>query len=112
MNFEEDREPHEDHEHFQPSLDYESIKDKKPRREGEYIEKSEDGEKFIIKLDEEKVYEVAAVAYYIWAMCDGEKTVGDIIQEISQEAQVDETQIRGPIVAVLEQLQDAALITI
>ncbi|BCS92828.1 Coenzyme PQQ synthesis protein D [Metallosphaera sp. J1] len=112
MNFEEDREPEEEHDHFHPSLDFNEIKDRKPRREGEYVEKSEDGEKFIIKLAEDKIYEVAAVAYYIWAMCDGERTVGDIVQEISKEAQIEEEQIRAPIVAVLEQLQEAALITI
>ncbi|QKR00493.1 PqqD family protein [Metallosphaera tengchongensis] len=122
MNFEEDNterrmSPEEDdsegaHEHVHVSLNFDDIKDKKPRREGEYIEKSEDGEKFIIKLAEDRVYEVAAVAYYIWAMCDGDKTVNDIIQEISKEAQIEEDQIRAPIVAVLEQLQEAALISI
>lgn len=97
---------------LESSMSYEDIKDRKPRREGEYMDKSEDGEKYIIKLSEDKIYEVAAVAYYIWAMCDGDRTVDQIIQEISKEAQIEEDQIRGPIVAVLEQLQEASLITI
>lgn len=104
-------EPQEDlnsHSH----LSYDEIKDKKPRREGEFIDKSENEDKYIIKLSEEKIYEVAGIAYFIWAMCDGEKTVGDIIHEISVEGQVEEDQIKGPIVEVLQQLQEAALISI
>ncbi len=97
---------------FESTMSYDDIKDRKPRREGEYVDKSEDGEKYIIKLSDDKIYEVAAVAYYIWSMCDGDRTVGQIIQEISKEAQIEEEQIRGPIVAVLEQLQQAALISI
>jgi hypothetical protein len=93
-------------------VNFDEIKDVKPVRKGEVIDKSEDGENYIIKLAEDKIYEVAPIAFYVWNMCDGEKTVSQIIEEISKEANIESSQIRDPIVTVLEQLQEASLISI
>ncbi|MBW9141071.1 MAG: PqqD family protein [Candidatus Aramenus sp.] len=93
-------------------MNFEEIKDVKPVRNGEVIDKSEDGENYIIKLSEDKIYEVAPIAFYVWNMCDGEKTVSQIIEEISKEANIESSQIRDPIVTVLEQLKEASLISI
>ncbi|MCI2413777.1 MAG: PqqD family protein [Candidatus Aramenus sp.] len=93
-------------------MNFDEIKDVKPVRKGEVIDKSEDGENYIIKLAEDKIYEVAPIAFYVWNMCDGEKTVSQIIEEISKEANIESSQIRDPIVTVLEQLQEASLISI
>jgi len=93
-------------------VNFEEIKDVKPVRNGEVIDKSEDGENYIIKLSEDKIYEVAPIAFYVWNMCDGEKTVSQIIEEISKEANIESSQIRDPIVTVLEQLKEASLISI
>lgn len=93
-------------------MNYEEVKDKKPQRLGEFIDKAENGENYIIKLSDDKIYEVAPIAYYIWALCDGEKTVTQIIDEISKEANIDFEQLKEPIVAVLDQLQQASLITL
>jgi hypothetical protein len=93
-------------------VNFDEIKDVKPVRNGEVIDKSEDGENYIIKLSEDKIYEVAPIAFYVWNMCDGEKTVSQIIEEISKEANIESSQIRDPIVTVLEQLKEASLISI
>ncbi|EWG07843.1 MAG: hypothetical protein ASUL_02329 [Candidatus Aramenus sulfurataquae] len=93
-------------------MNFDEIKDVKPVRNGEVIDKSEDGENYIIKLSEDKIYEVAPIAFYVWNMCDGEKTVSQIIEEISKEANIESSQIRDPIVTVLEQLKEASLISI
>jgi hypothetical protein len=94
------------------SITYDDIKDKKPMKKGEVVDKAENGENYIIKLEEDKVYEVAPIAFYVWNMCDGEKTVTEILDEISKEANLETSQIRDPIVTVLEQLQEAALISL
>ncbi len=92
-------------------MNFDEIKDAKPMRVGEVIDKSEDGENYIIKLAEDKIYEVAPIAFYVWNMCDGERTVSQIIDEISKEANIESSQIRDPIVTVLEQLREASLIS-
>lgn len=93
-------------------MNFEEVKDKKPQRLGEFIDKAENGENYIIKVSDDKIYEVAPIAYYIWALCDGEKTVTQIIDEVSKEANIDFEQLKEPIVAVLDQLQQASLITL
>ncbi|AWR96672.1 PqqD family peptide modification chaperone [Acidianus sulfidivorans JP7] len=93
-------------------MNFEDIKDKKPKKVGEFLDKAENGENYIIKLSEDKIYEVAPIAYYIWAMCDGEKTVTQIVDEVSKEANIEFDQLKEPISAVLDQLQQASLITL
>ncbi|ARM75152.1 PqqD family protein [Acidianus manzaensis] len=93
-------------------MNFEEIKDKKPQKVGEFLDKAENGENYIIKLSEDKIYEVAPIAYYIWAMCDGEKTVNQIVDEVSKEANIEFDQLKDPISAVLDQLQQASLITL
>ncbi|EZQ10793.1 MULTISPECIES: PqqD family protein [Acidianus] len=93
-------------------MNFLDVKDRKPQKSGEFIDKAEEGDNYIIKLSEDKVYEVAPIAYYIWAMCDGEKTVNDIVEEVSKEANIEFDQLKDPIVQVLEQLQQATLITL
>lgn len=93
-------------------MNFDEVKDKKPQRMGEYIDKAENGENYIIKVADDKIYEVAPIAYYIWALCDGEKTVTQLIDEISKEANIEFEQLKEPVVAVLDQLQQASLITL
>lgn len=93
-------------------MNFDEIKDKKPQKVGEFIDKAEDGDNYIIKVSEDKIFEVAPIAYYIWAMCDGSKTVTQIIDEISKEANIEFDQLKDPVTAVLEQLQQASLITL
>ena len=92
-------------------LKFDDIKDLKPMKVGEFIQKSEDDEGYIVKVSDEKVYELAPIAYYVWEMCDGNRTVTQIIDQISQEANLSPDQVREPIVMVLNELRKASLIT-
>lgn len=92
-------------------MNFEEIKDKKPKKVGELVDKSEEGDNYIVKVSDDKIYELAPIAYYIWAMCDGNRSVNDIVTELSREANLDESQVRDPVVMVLDELEKASLIT-
>ena len=92
-------------------MNFSEVKDLKPQKVGEFIDKTEDGEGYIVKISEEKVYELAPIAYYVWELCDGEKTVEQIITQISTEANLPIEQIRDPILMVLDELQKNSLIS-
>lgn len=92
-------------------MNFEEVKGLKPQKVGEFLDKSEDGQGYIVKISEEKVYELAPIAYYVWELCDGEKTVDQIVSQISTEANIPTEQVRDPILMVLDELQKASLIT-
>ncbi|MCY0868320.1 MAG: PqqD family protein [Desulfurococcus sp.] len=86
---------------------YNALKDSKPMRNGELI--GEEDERFYVALGEE-VYELSPLAYYVWAMCDGEHTVGELAESISVNVGVELKEVIAPLVATLSQLHDAGLI--
>ena len=92
-------------------MNYEEVKSIKPIKKGQVIDHLEDQDAYIIQLDESKVYQVASIAYYVWEMCDGTKTVQDIVGEISKAANLSEEEVSGPIVQILEELSKAELIS-
>jgi hypothetical protein len=91
-------------------VNFEDVKDKKPKKIGELIDRSEENENYIVKVAEDKVYELAPIAYYIWTMCDGNRSVDEIVNELSKEANLDISQVRDPVVMVLDELEKASLI--
>jgi phosphatidylglycerophosphatase A len=93
-------------------VNYEEIKDTKPQQMGELVDRSEDGENYVIKLEEDKVYEVAPIAYYVWSLCDGNSTVDEIINKISTEAELAQDQVRDPVVMVINELVNASLVSL
>lgn len=89
-------------------MTYEEIKSKKPQRLG--TELGTDGQNYIIALDEEKAYSLSVAAYYVWALCDGNQTVEELVGRISQELNTSEDEIRDPVVTILEKLTEVGLI--
>ena len=92
-------------------MKFDEVKDLKPQKIGEFIDRTEDGEGYIVKVSDDKVYELAPIAYYVWELCDGEKTVEQIITQISTEANLPIEQVRDPILMVLDELQKNSLIS-
>ncbi len=105
--------PHEhEHEHVELSREvqekYNSMKDLKPMRKGEFLGAEQD--KFYVAVSEEEVYELSPLAYYIWALCDGEHTVESIANDISENAQVEFNRVIEPLVIVLEEMKKVNLV--
>lgn len=91
-------------------MKYDEVKAMKPNKIGEFVDTTEDGSNYIVKLSDEKVYELAPIAYYIWDMCDGQKTVEDIVSQVSKEASLPIEQVKDPVVAILDELMKADLV--
>jgi hypothetical protein len=93
-------------------MTYDDIKLKYPKKIGEVIAKSEDGENYIIKVSDDKIYEVVPIAYYVWEMCDGNHTVEQIVGEISKEAGLPVEQIKDTIALIIGELEKASLVSL
>ena len=91
-------------------MNYEEIKGAKPQKRGKVVDVLDDQDSYVIQLDENKIFQVASIAYYVWEMCDGTRTVQDIVGEISKEANLSEAEVSGPITQILEELSKAELI--
>ncbi len=91
-------------------MNYEEIKGNKPVKKGQVVDVLEDQDSYVIQLDENRVYQVASIAYYVWEMCDGTRTVQDIVAEISKAANLSEQEVSGPVTQILEELSKAELI--
>jgi hypothetical protein len=91
-------------------VNYEEIKGNKPVKKGQVVDVLEDQDSYVIQLDENRVYQVASIAYYVWEMCDGTRTVQDIVAEISKAANLSEQEVSGPVTQILEELSKAELI--
>ncbi|BCU68229.1 hypothetical protein HS7_16660 [Sulfolobales archaeon HS-7] len=101
------------------SLNFEEMRNVTPLKRGEAVGQDESEEGFYIKLDEERTYEVAPVAFYVWNMCDGKRTVSDIANEIVSEVkaesvgeQIDEDKVINSIMVILGELLKASLIAL
>lgn len=87
---------------------FNEIKALKPLRQGIFL--GEEGEKFYIAKSEEEVYELSALAYYVWLLCDGEHTVDDIIDKMSNDIKIERSEVIEPLVLALDSLSHAGLI--
>ena len=87
---------------------YKAIRDSKPTRKGEFLGVERD--KFFVAISDEEVYELSPLAYYIWALCDGEHTVKDIAVDISNNANVPYHEVIEPLLIVLDQMVKAGLV--
>lgn len=73
-----------------------------------------EGGHYIIALDEEKIYALSPVVYYIWNKCDGEtsvKTIADeIIRNIEPEEEIDVNTVYAAVIDVIDNLIEAGLL--
>jgi len=66
---------------------------------------------FIVALDEEKVFALAPVVYYIWSKCDGETTIGSIVKDLMDYVEdADEDTVYNAVVDVVDELVQAGLL--
>jgi len=84
------------------------IKGKKPLKQGRFI--GEEGGRFYVALSGEEVYELSPVVYYIWLMCDGEHTVEEILDKLSEEVEISREELVKPLTLVFDSLHRANLV--
>lgn len=94
---------------------YDSIVDRKPVKQGADVGLS--GEEYIVSLGEDKVFALAPAAYYIWNLCDGLRSVGDILEKVksdlkeSGEEGLEEVELKQILAMVLSELNSVGLIS-
>ncbi len=76
------------------------------------IEVGVDKGDFIIAVDEEKAYALAPAVYYVWSMCDGETTIGKIVENIAQniEEEIDINTLYNAVVDIVDRLVEVSLL--
>ncbi len=87
---------------------FEEMRGLKPKRQGVYL--GEESEKFYVALSEDKVYELSALAYYVWLLCDGDHTVNDIANRMSNDVKLELSEIVEPLIMALNSLSEAGLV--
>ena len=94
---------------------YNDIADKRPTKRG--TEMGLSGEEYIVSLGEDRVYALAPAAYYIWSLCDGVRSVGDILEKVkadlreSGEEGLEESELKQILAMVLSELSSVGLVS-
>ncbi|MCS7108058.1 MAG: PqqD family peptide modification chaperone [Sulfolobales archaeon] len=96
---------------------YERVKELKPLKAGNEL--GFDGQNYLVALSENDVYALAAGAYYVWSLCSGEKTVEQLVKDITVELstaseskeKVEEEELKEPVAMILEQLAKVGLVS-
>jgi len=83
-------------------------KDKIPLRKGSFI--GEEDEKFYILSENDELYELSPLVYYIWLISDGEHTVEQLVDRMSEDIGVSREDLVEPFLIALESLIKAGLI--
>ncbi len=89
---------------------YDQLREKKPKRNGAFL--GEEQDKFYVAKSEEEIYELSALAYYVWLLCDGEHTVEEIANKISEDVQVSVKEVIEPLALAINSLNEAGLVEI
>ncbi|MCX8184210.1 MAG: PqqD family protein [Sulfolobales archaeon] len=96
------------------TLAFNDIAQKKPLKQG--TEMGVSGEEYIVSLGEDRVYALAPAAYYVWSLCDGARSVEDILKKVesdlkeSGEEGLGEPELKQILVLVLSELGSVGLI--
>jgi hypothetical protein len=93
----------------------EDIKDLYAKRNEGDIVWNQVGQEIIIILtreNDEKVLRLNKTAGFIWEHCDGKKTVQQIVKDICQKYDVDETMAREEALALLNRMKKLQLVTL
>ncbi len=101
----------------QKNITYDRIREFKPFREGNDL--GFDGQNYLVALNENNVYALAVGAYYVWNLCKGERTVEELVKDITTELSnvsenkegINEEELKEPIAIILEQLAKVGLIS-
>lgn len=97
------------------TLAFDDVAQKKPLRQG--TEMGVSGEEHIVSLGEDRVFALAPAAYYVWSLCDGVRSVKDILEKVesdlkeSGEESLSELELKHILVLVLSELGSVGLIT-
>ncbi len=85
------------------------ILDKKFTRKGSFVGQASENE-YYVALSEDKVFALTAGAFYIWSQCDGNKTVKEIIENLSKEANIEYQELEKPVLDLVNEFINLGLV--
>lgn len=85
-------------------------RDIKPQKHGEHV--GMEGENYVVAVNDNEAYALNPAAYYIWTLCDGSRTVGDIIAKVADDLKLNVEDVEPPVETILEALSEAKLISV
>lgn len=75
------------------------------------VEVGVDKDEFIVAVSEEKAYALAPIVYYIWSHCDGETSIGHIVEDIMNNVEgLDTDTVYNAVVDIVDRLIEAELL--
>ncbi|MEM1644732.1 MAG: PqqD family protein [Ignisphaera sp.] len=75
------------------------------------VEFGVEGGEFLVAADEEKIYALAPVVYYVWSKCDGETTVGSIVEELTEYVEdANKDVVYNAVVDIIDRLVEVGLL--
>ncbi len=89
---------------------FERVKEDIPERQGRFL--GEEKDRFYIALSPEEVYELSPLAYYVWLLCDGEHSVGDLATKMSSDLGLGVEEVIEPLMIALNGLTSVSLVVI
>jgi hypothetical protein len=87
---------------------WEELREKKPSRQGLFL--GEENDKFYVAKSESEVYELSALVYYVWLISDGEHTVEQLVDRMSNDIQVNKNEVVEPLLLALKSLSEVGLV--
>ncbi len=85
------------------------ILDKKFTRKGSFVGQASENE-YYVALSEDKVFALTAGAFYIWSQCDGNRTVKEIIENLSKEANIEYQELEKPVLDLVNEFINLGLV--
>ncbi len=85
------------------------ILDKKLTRKGSFVGQASENE-YYVALSEDKVFALTAGAFYIWSQCDGNRTVKEIIENLSKEANIEYQELEKPVLDLVNEFINLGLV--
>jgi hypothetical protein len=82
----------------------------KPVKQGKSV--GMEGEDYIVALNDKDAYLLNPAAYYIWSLCDGNRSVEDIIAKVSEELMLSKEDVETPVIDILKALSENNLVVV
>ncbi len=82
---------------------------KKFTRKGSFVGQASENE-YYVALSEDKVYALTAGAFYIWSQCDGNKTLKEVIENLSNETNIEYGELEKPVIELVNEFVNLGLV--
>ena len=90
----------------------EAILGERLRRQESVITQQVEGQTILLRVDDGGYYAIDEVGAAIWALCDGSRSVGEIVIELTTEFDASEATIQGDVLEFVQDLRRERLLLV